>query len=37
MRQFDARPAPLGVGLDSAMDNLRRWTETQKGRRTRAR
>jgi len=37
MRQFDARPAPLGVGLDSAMDNLRRWTETQKGRRTKVR
>jgi hypothetical protein len=37
MRQFDARPAPLGVGFDSAMDNLRRWTESQKGRRRKVR
>jgi hypothetical protein len=33
MREFDARPPPLGVGLDSALDNLRRWTVTQAGRR----
>lgn len=32
MRQFDARPIPLGVGFDSAMDNLQRWTESQKRR-----